>query len=653
MRWPLALILLCTSAALGQQPAPARSRPAPVASEAEQIARLERGGRTDATRLESLKARQAKAESDYGQAEGEFQEVDARLAKCKKEQAVAPPAEQAACKAATAAAEATRKLANDRFDLSIQERKTLREEVDALTEKIRRDKKALDQLNGASPADPAPAAPGPAPAAVPVAAAPIASPAGPMLAAPAATPAAAVAVPAKPKAAEGRELTKAKAAEAVQAEAAKKATNAAKSIDERLEILDRDIALRQEHLKTARKKADNAKDAQTLFTQQFRTRSVADAPVEELTNLATQVAAAENRDAEARAQVRECHERLEEQNAERADLHGQQLAAKRQAEDQEKALATIQGRVRDLESPFAPRNLLLWLVEHGPRLLGIALGMLLFEWLSKVLSHRVVSLMIRGGYRGTVEERKARAQTLIGVFQNAATVSIVGGGSLMLLQEAGVPIAPLLGGAAVIGLAVAFGAQNLIRDYFYGFVILLENQYKIDDIVKIGALTGTVERITLRMTVLRDADGSVHFVPNGQVNSVTNLTHTWSKAIMEVGVPYTADVDAAMGAVVALGRDLRNDPSLGMSIVDDLTMMGVEALGESVVTIKFAVKTRAGKQHAVRRELLRRIKLRFEELEIGPPHPRRIVEGRAEAGASAEGPVPRTRLFAGYSNGSV
>ena len=645
MRWPLALLLLASMLAApapGQQPAAPRTKPAPADSEAEQIARLERGNRTDATRLESLKASQAKSDSDYPQAESEFQDVEARLAKCRKEQAAAPAADQASRKAMTAALEATWKLAKDRFDLSIQERKNLREEVDALTEKLRRGKKALDAIDGTSPAaTPAAATPTPPTVSVP-------PPATPATIAPSSPPA----VPdvAKPKVAEGRELTKAKAEEATQAEAAKRATSAAKSIDERLEILDKDIGLRQEHLKTARKKADNARDSQTLFTQQFRTRSVADAPVEELTKLATQVGEAENRDTEARAEVRECHERLDELNAERADLHDQQLAAKLKADDQEKALAKLQGRVRDLESPFAPRNLLLWLIDHGPKMIGIVLVMLLAEWLSKVLSHRVVNLMVRGGYRGTVEERKARAQTLIGVFQNASTVSVVGGGSLMLLQEAGVPIAPLLGGAAVIGLAVAFGAQNLIRDYFYGFVILLENQYKIDDGVKIGTLSGTVERITLRMTVLRDADGSVHFVPNGQVNSVTNLTHTWSKAIMEVGVPYAADIDAAMGTIVALGRDLRNDPTLGMSIVEDLTMMGVEALGESAVTIKFAIKTRAGKQHAVRRELLRRIKVRFEELEIGPPHPRRVVEARADTGSPAEALAPKTRLFAGYSN---
>ena len=102
----------------------------------------------------------------------------------------------------------------------------------------------------------------------------------------------------------------------------------------------------------------------------------------------------------------------------------------------------------------------------------------------------------------------------------------------MILQEAGIPIAPLLGGAAVFGLAVAFGAQNLIRDYFYGFVILLENQYKLNDVVKIGDISGQVEQITLRMTVLRDLEGNVHFVPNGQITTVTNMTHGWSRALV-------------------------------------------------------------------------------------------------------------------------
>jgi small-conductance mechanosensitive channel len=261
-------------------------------------------------------------------------------------------------------------------------------------------------------------------------------------------------------------------------------------------------------------------------------------------------------------------------------------------------------------------------------------AMLAFMWMAHFFSHRIVSLVARGGFRGSKEEREARAHTLVGVFQNAATVVIVAGGILMILQEAGIPIAPLLGGAAVFGLAVAFGAQNLIRDYFYGFVILLENQYKINDVVKIGSLSGSVERITLRMTVLRDLEGCVHFLPNGGISSVTNMTHGWSRSVFEVSVAYKEDIDRVMGLLVELGKELREDPAFGSMILDDLTMLGVDALADSGVTVKFFIKTRPLQQWAVKREMLRRIKNRFDALGVEIPLPQHVIYHRAEDGAA-------------------
>ncbi len=136
-----------------------------------------------------------------------------------------------------------------------------------------------------------------------------------------------------------------------------------------------------------------------------------------------------------------------------------------------------------------------------------------------ILRPSIHSLVSSGTVRGNTVERENRAKTLVGVFQNAATVAIFVSGCLMMLEEIGANITVLMGGVAVVGLAVAFGAQNLIKDYFYGFVMLLENQYMLNDSVKIGDVNGQVERITLRMTVLRDANGVVHFIPNGTINS--------------------------------------------------------------------------------------------------------------------------------------
>jgi small conductance mechanosensitive channel len=193
-----------------------------------------------------------------------------------------------------------------------------------------------------------------------------------------------------------------------------------------------------------------------------------------------------------------------------------------------------------------------------------------------------------------------------------------------------------MGGAAVLGLAIAFGAQNLIRDYFYGFVILLENQYKLNDVLKIGELAGQVEQITLRMTVLRDIEGNVHFIPNGKIDSVTNMTHGWSRAVIEVGVGYGEDADRVMQVLLDVAAELRQAAEFRGLILDDAEMLGVESLGDSSMVIKFLVKTRPMSKWAVKRELLRRIKRRFDELGIEIPLPQRVIYHRA---ASAELPL--------------
>src|SRR5262249_55675749 len=140
--------------------------------------------------------------------------------------------------------------------------------------------------------------------------------------------------------------------------------------------------------------------------------------------------------------------------------------------------------LKRLENPFNPQNMLRWALEHGPRMLLVALGMFALFLIVRSLDKRLVNFMARPGPKGTAEEREKRARTLAGVFHNFGMLLVWAGGCLMMLEEMGIPVIPLMGGAAIIGLAVAFGAQNLIKDYFYGFVILLENQYMVNDVVK-------------------------------------------------------------------------------------------------------------------------------------------------------------------------
>lgn len=629
----------------------------PAQSDAEQIAKLKRAIESTQKRLEELNAEKNEPESEYVKAEADFQKIDEDLERKKKALAAladngSTERKQARLKlqAEIQALEKTWTLAKDRFDLAIEERKTLKEQISALEEKLGLDREALDHLSGAADPEGPEAktgekrsnnskdngkrAGGPA------------DNEGKKGDEKAKDDAASEAKDSsetdgmeKSEAADNEEanaerndeeLTQAKEETREMAEAAREAEQEQRSIAERLESLDKAIALEHRLVATTRRQSDNAHRAHSSVSDEFRTRSLDGAPQAELRELMAKVRDAERRYQETQQEAREHADRLTELEAERMALLSQEMAAQKKAEEAKAALAAAEARVDVLRNPLHPRNLLPWLVDHGPRLMAIVLCMLGIHWCVRLFTHRIIRLIARGSSRGSAEEREDRAKTLVGVFHNAASLSIIGVGGMMVLQETGVPVAPLLGGAAVFGLAVAFGAQNLIRDYFYGFVILLENQYKLNDVVKLGTVSGQVEKITLRMTVLRDQEGSVHFIPNGQITMVTNMTHGWSRALIDIGVAYKEDVDRVMALLCEIGKELRQDPDFANAILDDPTMLGVDALGESAVIIRFYMKTRTLKQWPVRREMLRRIKNRFDELGIEIPFPQRSLTVRAE-----------------------
>jgi len=269
------------------------------------------------------------------------------------------------------------------------------------------------------------------------------------------------------------------------------------------------------------------------------------------------------------------------------------------------------------ENPFALANVIHWLLAHVPKILATLLAIVVAQFVVRRWSQRVVKLMTRQPFRAGLQERENRAATLASVLRNTASVAIIVSGVLMILDELSISIGPLLGSAAVIGLAVAFGTQNLIKDYFTGFMLLLEDQYGVNDVVKIGGVSGSVERITLRTTVLRDLEGTVHFIPHGSITTVSNLTHDWSRAVFEVRVAYTEDVDRVIAALTEVGKSLREDSEYNKSILDDLQMLGVDQLGETAVILKFFIKTVPLQQWKVKREMLRRVKKKFDESAIG------------------------------------
>ncbi|WP_220369792.1 mechanosensitive ion channel family protein [Paludisphaera rhizosphaerae] len=643
------------------QPQPQPSPPAeanpqvPGESVAERITLLQKSIEKDEKRLAELKAERDDPKGEYAEAEATFTGVDASLKEAQEELGKLGDGDQAKRTELEAKIERLRKareLTKNRFDLAIEDRRTAIEQIANLTQKLERDRQALAKLEGTTAEGAAPAAaaqPAPAPAlgGSPPAAAPASSPAAAPAAQPAPAPEAAAtpalpgilgttpapattespapAAAGDPKKPVDKELVEAREDVQVKAKASQEAEAEARSITDRLASLEKDLAFEQKMLETARKRRENATESRAALTAAFRERSLAGAPREELDSLLSKVHEVEERLKAAVKDVGDHTDRVNEIHSMRAELQAERIATLKKAETAREQVVKAEDAIRRLENPFSLHNIMLWLVDHGPRMLVVLAVMALAQVLSRFFAERVIRLLAHSGVRGSSVEHEARARTLVGVFHNAVSVAVIVGGGMMLLQEAGIPIAPLLGGAAVFGLAVAFGAQNLIRDYFYGFVILLENQYKLNDVVQIGDLSGQVEKITLRMTVLRDLEGRVHFLPNGQVTAVTNFTHGWSRALFELGVDYRENVDHVIAVVTALAQQMRNDPLYGPMILEDVTMLGVDALAEWSVVIKFYIKTRPLQQWSVKREMLRRIKNRFDELGIQIPLPQRTV----------------------------
>jgi small-conductance mechanosensitive channel len=636
-----------------ESPGPAGPDPGPPPSAAERIAHLQHSIESGRRYLDGLNAKLKDPKNEYHKADENFQAVDAEHEKTLQEiqelKAAGKEEELASRLASLAELQKRWQQARDRFDLAIKEQKELRETIAAETRKIQEDQQRLDRLNGTSSTTSASASPV-APPAKPDAAAQAAKPAQPSagspsilslpdnplaLASSASSPSAAsTATPAAQSEEHvSREVQRAREEARLKEEAAKKAEKKAQSITERLNTLNDDISRAKKLLDTARQRVDQEQQAKNSLDAELRQKAADHAPDAVLKDLSQRIESAQLSLRDAQAEVRSTTDHLHDLQEERNRLQAAQIRASHEADTSKQAADAAEEKIAKLENPFRPQNIARWLLHHGPRLLLITLAMLVFSRLSHLLSRRAVTIMARGdtGKRGSHQDRENRAQTLVGVFSSVLSLLILGGGTLMILDEVGIPIVPLMGGAAVIGLAVAFGAQNLIKDYFSGFMVLLEDQYGINDVVRIGTISGLVEHISLRTTVLRDLEGIVHFIPHGTITTVSNLTHGWSRALFDVDVAYKEDLDQVMQVLLDLGRELRKDPSFGSLILDDPEMLGVDALADSSVVVKFFIKTRPLQQWTVKREMLRRIKMRFDQLNIEIPYPHQTVLHRYES----------------------
>jgi small conductance mechanosensitive channel len=240
-------------------------------------------------------------------------------------------------------------------------------------------------------------------------------------------------------------------------------------------------------------------------------------------------------------------------------------------------------------------------------------------------------------------EQLKRARTLGGLVKNFLTFGVVALAALTTLRELNIDIMPILTGAGIVGLAVGFGAQTLVKDLISGFFLTLEDQVRVGDVVRIAGTGGLVEAINLRTVVLRDGEGAVHVFPNGSIDRLTNLTKDFSYAVLNIGVSYTQNVDKVIEVLGEIGRNLAADPAFAPNILAPLEIPGVEDLGESQIKIQIRIKTIPTKQWDVGRELRRRIKQTFDAHHIEFPVPQFSVyvgEGgkplRAKQGGSVQ-----------------
>ncbi len=277
------------------------------------------------------------------------------------------------------------------------------------------------------------------------------------------------------------------------------------------------------------------------------------------------------------------------------------------------------------------------------------IGLVLLGLVVRWLLHRVVDRIAHRAEHGVLPERvesaitarrKQRAATMGGLLKSIITFIVVAVIGTMVLSELGVDIAPIIASAGILGIALGFGAQSLVKDFLAGIFVFIEDQYGVGDVVDVGEAEGTVEAVTLRMTRLRDINGTVWYVPNGAVVRVGNKSQNWSRAVVDVGVGYGEDLARVQRVLREVAHDLWEDEDFKGLVIEEPEVTGVEMLAADSVTIRVMVKTAPLEQWAVARALRQRIKARFDHEGIEIPFAQRVIWHRDERRAPEGDPAP-------------
>lgn len=273
-------------------------------------------------------------------------------------------------------------------------------------------------------------------------------------------------------------------------------------------------------------------------------------------------------------------------------------------------------------------RILEWLVSQGPSVIFIILLLFVSLKLLNLVIRRLKKLFAHRALKGDkieLLETEKRMNTLLGILKGIGRIIIWAVFIMILLKKFGFDIAPILAGAGILGLAVGFGAQELVRDFISGFFILLENQVRTGDVAIINGTGGLVEKIELRTITLRDFSGVVHVFQNGKINSISNMTKEWSAMVFDIGVAYKEDVDNVMKIMQEVGEQLLSDSKFKDKIIEPLEIFGLDQFGDSAIVIKARLKTIPIEQWTVGREYRKRLKKAFDRNNIEIPFPHTTV----------------------------
>ena len=266
-----------------------------------------------------------------------------------------------------------------------------------------------------------------------------------------------------------------------------------------------------------------------------------------------------------------------------------------------------------------------------PRIVLLIVSAFIVIRILRFITGRIAALRARRLPSGISVQQ---VQTVAGVMNSIGTFIVFFFTVYWILTTMQVHVEPLLASAGIAGLAIGFGAQTMVHDFINGFFILAEDQFSLGDTVRVAGVKGTVETMSLRRTVLRDDDGTLHMVPNSQITIVSNMTRDWAQVALRVTVAYSEPSDRIESLLKQVGEDVRHDPRFADDIVADIQVPGIERVGNGEADYLMLVKTRPGKQYEVSRELRRRIKECFQKNNIQPGAPGRVYVADPGTGAT-------------------